>query len=161
MYDKPFMLEIVTPEKVFMREEVLGVVLPEPEGEVGVLAGHSPLIAELDSGVIRYRDLQGAEHKLAISGGFLKVAHNEARVLAETAERGTEIDVQRAQESLRRARERLRSRSQYLDAELIVKISQDLGQGGVPFNQLRAEKSMRRAISRLKAANASTDFMNH
>ena len=159
MYDKPFMLEIVTPEKIFMREQVYGVVLPEPEGEVGVLANHSPLIAELDSGVIRYRDIKGAEHKVAISGGFLKVAHNEARVLAETAERGTEIDVRRAQESLRRARERLRSRSQYLDAELIVKLSKDIsaGQGKVEFNPLRAEKSMRRAISRLKAAGASLD----
>ncbi len=157
MYDKPFLLEIVTPEKIFMHEEVLSVVLPEPEGEVGILANHSPLIAELDSGVVRYRDLQGTEHKLAISGGFLKVAHNEARVLAETAERGTEIDVKRASESLRRARERLQRKSQYIEASAVASISMEAGQELNLFNRIRAEKSMRRAISRLKAANAPID----
>jgi F-type H+-transporting ATPase subunit epsilon len=157
MYDKPFMLEIVTPEKIFMREEVFSVVLPEPEGEVGILANHSPLIAELDSGVIRYRDLQDREHKLAISGGFLKVAHNEARVLAETAEMGTEIDVKRATDSLRRAKERLHAGSQYIDAAAAASLSSEVGQETVTFNRMRAEKSMRRAISRLKAANAPID----
>ena len=154
MYDKPFMLEIVTPEKIFMREEVLGVILPEPEGEVGILANHSPMIAELDSGIVCYRDRQGNEHKLAISGGFLKVAHNEARILAETAERGNEIDVKRAQASLERAKKRLHENSQFINATAAASMSGKVSQGMGAFNRLRAEKSMRRAISRLKAANA-------
>ena len=158
MYDKPFMLEIVTPEKIFMREEVFSVVVPEPDGEIGVLAHHTPLIAALISGVIRYQDLHGAEHKLAIGGGFLKVAHNEARILAESAEMGDEIDVKRALDSLRRAKERLHLNSQYIDSSTAASLSSEVNQRTATFNRMRAEESMRRAISRLKAAEASTDL---
>lgn len=133
MPDNTFMLEIITPEEIFLREEVQFAVLPEPDGEVGILKNHSPLVAALDIGVLRYTDVNGTIKKVAISGGFLKVIFNEARVLAETAEQGSEIDVIRARKSLERASNRLRARDENL-------------------NLTRAELSLKRAIARLKAA---------
>lgn len=133
MPDNTFMLEIITPEEIFLREEVQFAVFPEPDGEVGILKNHSPLVAALDIGVLRYTDPNGNIKKVAISGGFLKVIFNEARVLAETAEQGSEIDVIRAKNSLERASNRLRARDEHI-------------------NLTRAELSMKRAIARLKAA---------
>jgi F-type H+-transporting ATPase subunit epsilon len=139
MSDNTFMLEIITPEEIFLREEVQFVVLPEPDGEVGILKNHSPLVAQLDIGVLRYTDLQGNINKVAISGGFLKVVYNQARVLAETAERGEDIDVLRAKKSLERARTRLRARDDLI-------------------NYNRAELSLKRAIARLKAAEVNSNI---
>lgn len=133
MPDNTFMLEIITPEEIFLREEVQFVVLPEPDGEVGILKNHSPLVAALDIGVLRYTDVDGHIKKVAISGGFFKVIHNEARVLAETAEHGFNIDVIRAKNSLERAINRMHTRDENI-------------------NYARAEASMKRAIARLKAA---------
>jgi len=142
MPDNTFMLEIITPEEIFLREEVQFVVLPEPDGEVGILKNHSPLVAALDIGVLRYTDVNGNINKVAISGGFFKVIHNEARVLAETAEHGAEIDVIRAKKSLERALSRLRARNENI-------------------NYTRAELSMKRAIARLKAAGAYQDYKDY
>lgn len=138
MAENTFMLEVITPEEILLREEVQFVVVPETQGELGVLKNHAPMIAGLNIGVIRYTDASGQIKKMAISGGFMEVIYNEARVLAETAEMGSEIDILRAQESKKRAERRLSTRDENID-------------------YVRAQLSLQRAIARLKAANVNLD----
>ena len=88
-------LEIVTPEKIVVNEDVDEVVLPGIEGEFGVLYGHIPFLTALKVGVLTYKK-DGKEEHLAVSWGYVEVAGDSVKVLAETAEKATEIDVNRA-----------------------------------------------------------------
>jgi F-type H+-transporting ATPase subunit epsilon len=90
------LLEIVTPEKVVVTAEVDEVVLPGIEGEFGVLPGHIPFLTALKVGELVYRTKESAEH-LAVSWGYVEVTANSVKVLAETAEKATEIDLSRAE----------------------------------------------------------------
>ena len=95
------LLELVTPERLLLTEEVDEVVAPGFEGEFGVLPEHTQYLAILNIGLLRYR--KGSESRvIALGGGFAEVTPERVVVLAETAERAEEIDVERA----RRARER-------------------------------------------------------
>ncbi|MGE5248103.1 MAG: F0F1 ATP synthase subunit epsilon [Verrucomicrobiota bacterium] len=94
-------LELVTPERLLLSEEVDEVIAPGYEGEFGVLPEHTQYLSILNIGVLRYRKA-GQLHKVALSGGFAEVTPERVVVMAETAERAEEIDVERA----RRARER-------------------------------------------------------
>ena len=89
-------LEVVTPARIVVSSEVDEVVLPGIEGEFGVLPGHVPFLTALKVGDMSYRDAEVTEH-LAVSWGYVEVASNRVMVLAETAEKATEIDLQRAQ----------------------------------------------------------------
>jgi F-type H+-transporting ATPase subunit epsilon len=94
-------LELVTPERLLLSEEVDEVILPGYEGEFGVLPEHTQYLAILNIGVLRYR--KGSEtRRIALGGGFAEVTPERVVVMADTAERAEEIDVERA----RRARER-------------------------------------------------------
>jgi len=96
-------LEIVTPEKSVVNEEVRIVVAPGSEGEFGVLIGHIPFLTTLKTGRLRFVDAAGQEHLVFISGGFAEALPDKVTVLAESAERRREIDVQRAQAARERA----------------------------------------------------------
>lgn len=99
-------LEIVTPERSIVNEQVDEVQLPGAEGYFGVLPGHAPLLATLQVGEMWYR--VGAEtHFLAIAFGFVEVLPDRVTVLAQIAERSQEIDVARAEAARKRAEERL------------------------------------------------------
>ena len=135
MADNTFMVEIVTPEQILLKDEVQFLVVPELNGELGVLKNHAPMIAALEIGVLRYTDPAGKVKKIALSGGFMEVIYNEVRVLAETAEQGSEIDVLRAKSAKERAEKRLQLKDENV-------------------NRGRAEMAMRRAMARLKAADA-------
>ncbi len=100
-------LEIVTPEKSVVNEEVRIVVAPGSEGEFGVLIGHIPFLTTLKTGRLRFVDAAGQEHLVFISGGFAEALPDKVTVLAESAERRREIDVQRAQAARERAEKRL------------------------------------------------------
>ncbi len=89
-------LEIVTPEKIVVVKEVDEVVLPGLEGEFGVLPGHIPFLAALKVGEMFYRDGDTVEH-LAVSWGYVEVTGGTVKVLAETVEKATEIDLGRAE----------------------------------------------------------------
>jgi F-type H+-transporting ATPase subunit epsilon len=89
-------LEIVTPERIVVSEVVDEVVLPGIEGEFGVLPGHIPFLTALKVGVLTYK-MEDVEEHLAVSWGYVEVAHDSVKVLAETAEKATEIDISRAQ----------------------------------------------------------------
>ncbi len=101
-----FTLEIVTPDRALAREEVNEVVVPGSEGELGILPGHTPLLATLKVGELWYR--QGQEkHHLSIAFGFVEVLPDRVTILAHVAERAQDIDIERAERARRRAEERL------------------------------------------------------
>ena len=101
-------LEVVTPEKLVLRENVDEVVIPGLGGELGILPDHTPLISQIQSGVLTYR--KGTEKKsIHVSGGFVEILPERVSVLAEVAETPEEIDYQRAQEAKARAEKQLAS----------------------------------------------------
>ncbi len=128
---KSFHLEIVTPDRALLSEEVVSIIAPGVEGYLGVLANHAPLVTELSVGVLRIRYPDDTEENVAVSGGFMEVANNRVLVLADAAERPQDIDIQRAKEALIRARRRLQDPT--MDRE-------------------RARAALERAINRLRAA---------
>jgi F-type H+-transporting ATPase subunit epsilon len=103
-------LELVTPERLLLSEEVDEVVAPGYEGEFGVLPGHTQFLAILNIGVLWYRK-ESAVKKIALGGGFAEVTHERVVVLADTAERADEIDLERAQRARDRAEARLKELS--------------------------------------------------
>ncbi len=107
-------LDIVTPERRVLAEEVAEVVLPSAEGSMGVRPGHAPLMARLMVGTVAYRDGAG-EHLIAVSGGYAEVLRTGVTILATTAERADEIDVERAQKAQARAEQRLQANASDVD----------------------------------------------
>jgi F-type H+-transporting ATPase subunit epsilon len=103
-------LVIVTPERQLLRETVGEVTLPGAGGCLGILPGHAPLITELGIGELTYGKKGSNEPgHLAVISGFAEVLGDRVTVLAETAERPEEIDVNRAEEAKKRAEQRLAS----------------------------------------------------
>jgi F-type H+-transporting ATPase subunit epsilon len=109
-------LEIVTPDRALVREEVDEVQLPGSQGYLGVLPGHTPLLTMLKVGELWYRIGQ-EKHYLAIAGGFVEVLPDRVTVLAQIAERAQEIDVARAETAKQRAEDRLARPSQDIDLD--------------------------------------------
>ena len=99
-------LEIVTPDRSLVREDVDEVELPGSEGYFGVLPGHTPLLATLKVGELWYRVGQQKRY-LAVAGGFVEVLPDRVTVLAQVGERAEDIDVTRAEAAKRRAEERI------------------------------------------------------
>src|ERR671921_1641615 len=91
----PLKLDIITPERNLLSESVDSVTVPGAGGELGILPGHTPLISQLQTGVLSYVQ-GGATHRLHVSGGFVEVNADRVSVLAEIAERPEEIDAARA-----------------------------------------------------------------
>ena len=131
-----FNLQIVTPEREVFSGPVEMVSLPGMDGSFGVLRSHAPLIAALEAGVVSIFDPDGAEQKIAVGGGFFQVAHNQAMILADSAEFAHEINIERAQQSLEIAQSHLEG-----------KVSEEF-QG----QRDRAEASLKRARTRLRVA---------
>ena len=95
-------LEIVTPEKKVVDAEVDSVTIPTASGEAGILPNHAPLISALKPGILSFSQ-RGTTERIAIGGGFLEVSNDKVSVLADTAERSTEIDVDAARTKLQEA----------------------------------------------------------
>ena len=99
-------LEVATPERELVREEVSDVQVPGKEGYMGILPGHAPLMGLLGIGTLAYVSVaDGKKRYLSIHEGFVEVLEDHVRVLADVAERAEEIDVQRAKAALQRAQE--------------------------------------------------------
>ena len=130
MAEKLF-LEVVTPQKSVVSEEVEIVVAPGSEGEFGALKGHTTFLTSLNLGTLRYKDVKGKERVLFINGGFAEVLPDKVTILAESAERRKDIDVERATKAKERAEQRLAAKA--ADTDLV-----------------RAEAALRRAVHRLK-----------
>ncbi len=100
-------LEVITPERLVLRESVDEVVVPGLDGELGILPEHTPLISQLQTGVLTYRQ-GGATQQMHVSGGFVEVQPDRVSVLSDVAERPEEIDLERAQRAKERAERRLK-----------------------------------------------------
>jgi F-type H+-transporting ATPase subunit epsilon len=100
-------LQIVTPEKSVVDEDAQIVVAPGSMGEFGVLIGHTPFMTTLKLGTLRYNDISGKERCVFISGGFAEALPDKVTVLAESAERRCDIDLERARTAMERAEKRL------------------------------------------------------
>ena len=130
-------LEVVTPEKSVVSEDTKIVVSPGTLGEFGVLIGHTPFLSTLKVGSLRYMDANNTERYVFISGGFAEALPDKVTVLAESAERRRDIDVQRAKTSLERAQKRLADISRKED-----------------FDFMRVRASLERALHRLKVSGS-------
>lgn len=108
-------LEVVTPEQEVVNEEAQIVMAPGSEGEFGVLIGHTPFMAALKTGTLRYRDNAGTEHYIFVSGGFAEALPTKVTVLAESAERRRDIDAERARRAMERAQQRLAAAQDEID----------------------------------------------
>ena len=108
-------LVVVTPVRQLLRESVTEVQLPGADGYLGVLPGHAPLITELGIGELTYRTAGGQSGLLAVIRGFAEVLPDRVSVLAETAERAEEIDINRAKEALKRAQELIAAGGENVD----------------------------------------------
>ena len=127
------LLEIVTPDRKLLSSEADVVVCPGVEGQFGVLHGHIPFLSALDIGEMYYRDGAKIEY-LSVSGGFAEVSGKKVTIVAESAELGREIDIERARRAMERAQQRLAAaKTEAID-------------------YTRAEASLRRAIMRMKVA---------
>lgn len=102
-------LSIVTPEKIFYEGEVSSLIVPGSEGYLGVLTNHAPLITAIIPGKVTCVDKDQNEIVMAVSFGFFEVSANHATLLADSVEYASDIDLERARESLERARQRQRN----------------------------------------------------
>ena len=100
-----FQLQIVSPERALVNEQVDEVQIPGTEGYFGVLPGHTPLLASLGVGVLWYRQKQDM-HYLAIAFGFAEIQPDRVTILAQSSERADDIDAARAEAAKKRAEQR-------------------------------------------------------
>lgn len=100
------LLEVVTPEKLLLSQQVDEVIAPGAEGEFGVLPGHCHFLSTLRIGELRYR-IGEATHYMSVLWGFAEVTPKRVTILAEIAEKAEDINVDRALASVRGAEERL------------------------------------------------------
>ena len=109
-------LEIVTPERAVVSEQIDEVQIPGAEGSFGVLPGHTPLLATLQVGELWYRRGEETSY-VAVSFGFAEVQPDRVTILAQIAESAEDIDVTRAEEAERRAKTRLDTPVLDMDSE--------------------------------------------
>jgi F-type H+-transporting ATPase subunit epsilon len=133
MAEKELLLEVVTPDRLVLSTQADVVVLPGVEGQFGVLPGHIPFLSALEIGEMYYK-AGGKTEYLAVSGGFAEVTGEKVTIVAESAEVGREIDVERAKRALERAEKRLAAaKTENID-------------------WARAEAALRRSLVRAKVA---------
>ena len=133
MYEKSFILQIITPNRIVFQGEATSVSAPGTVGGFQILHNHAPFISTIEIGELKVKDKNGKDASYATSGGFVEVKENTAVVLAETAEPVAEIDVQRAKAANERAAQRLHGKDPSIDFE-------------------RARLSMMRSLNRLRVA---------
>jgi F-type H+-transporting ATPase subunit epsilon len=129
-------LEIVTPEKAIVSEEAKIVMAPGELGEFGVLSGHTPFMTSLKLGSVRYEDKSGTERFVFVSGGFAEALPDRVTILADSAERRRDIDMERAKAAMARAEGRLSS----------------AGTSDTDIDFTRARAALLRAIHRIRLA---------
>ncbi len=117
-----FMIEIITPERKFFQREVQCVIVPAPDGELGILKGHAPTVAAISTGLIKIK-YEDKWIEAYTSEGFLEVRSDETIILSQEVEWPDEIDLKRAKAERQRAEERLRqaeSMRQYRESRITL-----------------------------------------
>lgn len=130
-------LEVVTPEKSVVSEEAQIVMAPGELGEFGVLSGHTPFMTSLKLGAVRYEDSNGTERFVFVSGGFAEALPDRVTILADSAERRKDIDIERAKAAMARAEQRLAEK-----------------QTDQQIDFVRAQTALLRAIQRIRLAES-------
>ncbi len=133
--EKSLKLEIVTPDKLVLSETVDYVGAPGYEGEFGVLPNHIPFLSALQIGNLYYKK-GGSVSYVFVSGGFADVSDNKITILAESAEKAEEIDIERARKAKQRAEDRLQQQKENVDFA-------------------RAQAALQRAMMRLRAGGGA------
>jgi F-type H+-transporting ATPase subunit epsilon len=110
-------LEVVTPEKMVVKENAKIVMAPGASGEFGVLPGHTSFFTSLKIGAIHYRDNEDKDMYVFVNGGFSETLPDRVTVLADSAERKTEINIDRAKAAKGRAEKRLTNPASDIDIE--------------------------------------------
>lgn len=128
-----FYLEIVTPDRKFFSGEVEMLVLKTPEGEIGILEGHMPMVVAVAIGPIRILK-DGDWLEAVLSEGFMEIMQDKTVILADTAEWPNEIDINRAKAAQERANERLQSQLSRIE-------------------YMRTQAALQRAFSRLQVSS--------
>ena len=128
---KTVQVNIVTPDGPVYDAEVAMVIAKTVSGEMGILAGHIPMVAPLTISGVKLKKADGSTEYAAVSGGFIEVRPDKITILAPSAELASSIDAARAQEAKTRAEQRIQSKQDSID-----------------FN--RAELALKRAINRIK-----------
>lgn len=128
-------LEVVTPSGAVVSEEVDIVTAPGVGGEFGVLANHAPFLSTIKTGTLSYKKDRVSKF-LMVTGGFTEVSNNKVTFLVESAEFGSDIDVDRAMRAKERAEKRLTQAQQATEK----------------INRVRAEAALQRALARIRAA---------
>lgn len=130
---KPFRVKIITPEKTFFDGETQQLIARTTEGDIGILCGHTPYVANLGSGPLKIKMESGEFKAAAVSGGVLKTNPEQTVILANAVEWAEEIDVERAKRSEADARQRMQNHKSQREFEL-------------------AENKLKRALNRLSVA---------
>lgn len=123
-------LKVITPERTVVEEQVESVTVRTPDGEMGILPNHIPLVSSVEVHVLSYKKA-GQKTSVAVMGGLLRTNGREVSVLSDAAECATEIDQVRAQEAKKRAEARLKQAASDVDME-------------------RAKYALARSLTRLK-----------
>jgi F-type H+-transporting ATPase subunit epsilon len=130
MNDKTLKLKIATQERLVEEREIEKITIPTTCGVITVLKDHIPLISTICPGILSIVDKNGEEIEMAVSGGFLELHDNELTILADTAERAEEIDIERAEEARKRAAEAKSAQRKSMDetqfATIISKIDKQM-----------------------------------
>lgn len=139
-------LRVITPDRIVVDTTVSALKFPALDGSMGILPRHATMVAALDAGALSWTpagehggERSGAHGHMFVSGGFAEVRAGTVRIVTEASEPASEIDVERAERSAQRARERLRGGG--------------TGISLLEFDQLRAEGALRRALMRKLVAN--------
>ena len=131
-------LEVVTPSGAVVSEEVDIVTAPGVGGEFGVLANHAPFLSTIKTGTLSYKKDRVSKF-LIVTGGFTEISNNKVTFLVESAEFGSDIDVDRAMRAKERAEKRLTQAQQAAEK----------------INRVRAEAALQRSLARIRTAELS------
>ena len=136
---KTFLLNLITPQRQVLTDlPVTSVVLPALSGEMGILAGHIPMVVQLSIGSLRYQTADGKEEEFAVMGGFAEILHQAVHIFAEGADLAGEINEEEEKQKIKRAKASLSSKDADIDFELAeLEIKQSLARMKVKKRRLR------------------------
>lgn len=131
----PFQLTVITPEKTFFDGETTQIIVRTTEGDIGILANHTSLVASLPSGPLKVMQDNGEYRLAAVSAGLIKVGGNKVHIFADAVEWADEIDIEWAKRSEENARQRIADKASQRDFDL-------------------AELKLKRALNRINVHNS-------
>ena len=130
----PFQLTVITPEKTFFDGETTQIIVRTTEGDIGILANHTSLVASLPSGPLKVMQDNGEYRLAAVSAGLIKVGGNKVHIFADAVEWADEIDIEWARRSEENAKQRIAAKNSERDLDL-------------------AELKLKRALNRINVHN--------